>query len=156
VLSWDRGKTLTIPPESMTALLSAARRTADLVVVDLPRGLDDSARVALAATSLCLLVVPAEVRSCVAAIRVAALATELTDDLRVVVRGPAPGGLRAERVAQLLGLPLAGYLRPERGLAAALEYGEAPARRGRGPLAQFCQRLLVQELRLSRRGRRAA
>lgn len=156
VLSWDRGKALTIPPESMTALLSAARRTADLVVVDLPRSLDDSARVALAAARLCLLVVPAEVRSCVAAVRVAATATELSDDVRVVVRGPSPGGLRAERVAQLLGLPLAGYLRRERGLAAALEYGEPPARRGRGPLAQFCQRLLLQELGLSGRGRAAA
>jgi hypothetical protein len=36
---------------------------------------------------------------------------------------------------------LAGFLRPEPGLAAALERGEPPGRRGR-PLAAFCGRLL--------------
>jgi secretion/DNA translocation related CpaE-like protein len=155
VLSWDRGKSLSIPPESMAALLSAAQRTADLVVIDVPRSLDDSARVALASATLCLVVVPAEVRGCTAAVRVASSAAELTDDVRVVVRGPSPGGLRAERIAQVLGLPLAGYLRPERRLAAALEYGVPPAHRGRGPLARFCQQLLTHELALPRPDRAA-
>jgi hypothetical protein len=45
-------------------------------------------------------------------------------------------------VAQALGLPLAGSLRPEPGLARGLECGQAPARDGRGPLATLCQRLL--------------
>ena len=37
---------------------------------------------------------------------------------------------------------MAGYLRPEGGLAQALESGVAPARAGRGPLAALCRRLL--------------
>jgi secretion/DNA translocation related CpaE-like protein len=148
VLSWDRGDELTIPPESMSALLDAARRSAELVVVDLPRCLDDSARLALADTTTCLLVVPAEVRGCASARRVATAAAGLADDLRLVVRGPAPGGLRPETVAEMLGLPLAGYLRPEPGIEAALERGDPPARRGRGPLADLCRRLLAEQVGL--------
>lgn len=144
VLSWDRGNALTIPAESTAALLAAARRSAELVVVDLPRHFDDSARVALAATSMCLLVVPADIRSCAAAARVSAAAAGLADDIRVVVRGPAPLGLRAEMVAESLGWPLAGYLKPEPKLAEATERGYPPARRGRGPLAGLCRRLLAE------------
>jgi hypothetical protein len=59
-----------------------------------------------------------------------------------VVRGPAPGGLRAKDVAQAIGIPLAGSLRPEPRLAAGLERGEPPARDGCGPLAALCQRIL--------------
>ena len=38
----------------------------------------------------------------------------------------------------VLGLPLAGQIRAEPGLAAALERGDPPGRRTRGPLATFC------------------
>ncbi|MDP9432896.1 MAG: CpaE-like family protein [Actinomycetota bacterium] len=137
VLSWDRGDALTIPAEAMSALLSAAERGSELVVVDLPRAADAAARVALERASVVLLVVPAEVRASAAAARVAAGLTLHCPDLRVVVRGPAPSGLSASVVAESLGLPLAADLAAEPGIAAALERGEAPARRGRGPLATF-------------------
>ncbi|HEY8728348.1 MAG TPA: hypothetical protein VIL94_02120, partial [Acidothermaceae bacterium] len=84
-----------------------------------------------------LLVVPAEIRAAAAAARVAAQITSLCDDVRVVVRGPAPGGLRPADVATALGLPLAGFIKPERYLAAALERGHAPAI-APGPLRSFC------------------
>jgi hypothetical protein len=70
------------------------------------------------------------------------MATPHCASLAVVVRGPAPGGLKASEVAQALGLPLAGSLRAEPGLPAALERGQPPARDGRGPLAALCRRLL--------------
>lgn len=144
VLSWDRGAGTALPPEAMTAVLAAGRRAHDLVVVDLPRSPDDAARVVLGAAGCVLLVVPAEVRGAAAAGRVAACVGMLCRDLRVVVRGPGPGGLDPTTIAGLLGLPLAGHLRPEPGLEAALERGEAPARRGRGPLADLCHRLLPE------------
>lgn len=127
VLSWDRGDVLTIDPEAMQAVLGAAQRSSELVV-------------------------PAEVRATASAARVAAAAGIVAADLRVVVRGPAPSGLPAEVVADALGLPLAGVLRPEPGLAAALERGEPPARRGKGPLAHFCTGFLAAAVE----GRRAA
>lgn len=145
VLSWDRGAAPAVSADAMAAVLGAGRRSHDLVVVDLPRSLDDAARVALAAAGCVLLVVPAEVRAAAAAGRVAAAVGMLCRDLRVVVRGPGPTGLDAGALAAALGLPLAGRLRPEPGLDVALERGEPPARRGRGPLADLCARL-VDEL----------
>lgn len=143
VLSWDRGDSLTVPAGAMEALLPAAQRGADLVVVDLPRRFDEAARVSLQRATVVLVVVPAEVRATAAAARVTAAVAVQCDDVRVVVRGPAPGRLPARAVADSLGLPLAGALRPEPGLAAALERGEPPTARGRGPLAGFCTRFLA-------------
>jgi secretion/DNA translocation related CpaE-like protein len=142
VLSWDRGGVLEVPAEAMASALDAGRRGQDLVVVDLPRRLDDASVLALGAADRAYLVVPAELRACAAAARVAATVAPHCVSLSVVVRGPAPGGLRAPDVASALGLPLAGMLRPEPGLARGLERGQAPARDGRGPLATLCQHLL--------------
>jgi hypothetical protein len=70
--------------------------------------------------------------------------TRLADDVRVVVRGPAPGGLVGVDIATSLGLPLAGCLKAEPALAATLERGEVPGGRGRGPLTEFCRRFLAE------------
>lgn len=142
VLSWDRGDPLAPPAEAMATALDAGRRGRDVVVVDLPRRLDDASALALNAAHRAYLLVPAELRACAAAARVAAVARQHCPSLSVVVRGPAPGGLRARDVAAALGLPLAGQLRAEPGLSRALEQGLAPARDGKGPLAVLCQHLL--------------
>jgi secretion/DNA translocation related CpaE-like protein len=143
VLSWDRGELLAVPPAAMDAAVEAGRRSSDLVVLDLPRRLDEGAVHGLQAADLVLLVVPAEVRACAAAARVAATITPHCERLELIVRGRSPGGLRAREVAEALGVRLAGVLRAEPGLAAALERGELPAGRGRGPLADLCRALLA-------------
>lgn len=142
VLSWDRGDERSAGPDALSAVLTAARAGHELVVVDLPRALDATTRAALDAATTVLLVVPAEVRAAAAASRVAGALAPLCADLRVVVRGPAPAGLSGSEVAGALGLPLVGELRPEPHLERALERGEAPARRGRGPLWQLCLAVL--------------
>jgi secretion/DNA translocation related CpaE-like protein len=142
LLSWDRGDMVAVPAEAMATALDAGRRGRDLVIVDLPRRLDDASLLALATADRGYLVVPAELRACAAAARVAAVAGPHCPSLATVVRGPAPGGLRAKDVAQALGLPLAGSLRAEPRLAVGLERGDAPAKDGRGPLAELCQRIL--------------
>ena len=75
----------------------------DVVVIDLPRHVDDAAEEALAAATVTLLVVPAEVRAVAAAGRVAVAVGLTARDVRVVVRGPAPAGLNASVVADTLG-----------------------------------------------------
>lgn len=144
VLSWDRADPVELPAPAMTAALRAARRGADLVVIDVPRCLDKAAVHALRDSDVALLVVPAEVRACAAAARVAARATTHCSDLRVVVRGPAPAGLPSRDVAAALGLHLEGALRPEPGLAAALERGSLASRSSRGPLGKFCTGFLAR------------
>lgn len=146
VLSWDRGEAGSVPVEAVRAVLAAGRRSHELVVVDLPRSLDECARLVLAEATTVLLVVPNEVRAAAAASRVAATVGLLCADLRVVTRGPAPGGLTGTQVARALGLPLVADLRAETGLEAALERGEAPGRRPRGPLSSLCARLVGELL----------
>ena len=142
VLSWDRGDPTPLSVEAVQAVLAAACRSWDLVVVDLPRSLDEASREVLASATTALLVVPAEVRATAAAARVAGRAGLLCRDLRLVVRGPAPAGLAAAEVAAALGLPLAGDIRAEPGLELALEHGEPPGRSRRSPLAGLCDVLL--------------
>lgn len=150
VLSWDRSEVLATPAESMATALDAGRRGRDLVVVDLPRQLDDAAVVALEAADRVLLVVPAELRAAAAAARVAASVGPHCSGLSVVVRGPAPSDLTAADVARALALPLAGALRPEPNLARALERGEPPAGDGHGPLATLCRHILSDLVRTPR------
>jgi threonine dehydrogenase-like Zn-dependent dehydrogenase len=67
-------------------------------------------------------------------------------DVRVVVRGPAPGGLTAAAIAQALGLPLAGTVRSDQRLAVALEHGDLLTALPRSSLADLCTRL-IRDLR---------
>lgn len=131
-----------LPPDAMAAALDAGRRGRDLIVVDLPRRLDDAAAVVLQVADRALLVVPAELRAAAAAARVVDVVSAYRREMSVVVRGPAPGRLGPEDLARALGLPLAGMLPPEPRLAAALERGQAPGSAPRGPLATLCGRLI--------------
>ncbi|WP_203714563.1 septum site-determining protein Ssd [Asanoa siamensis] len=143
MVSFDRGEPLPLPAAAMAAVLDAGRRARDLVVVDLPRRLDDAAVAALQGADHTLLVVPAELRATAAATQVAKAAALHCTSVSVVVRGPAPGNLSAAEVARSVGFPLAGLLPPEPGLARGLEHGQAPASSGRGPLADLCRRILT-------------
>lgn len=155
LLSFARDGLQSVPGEAMAATLDAARRGRDVVIADLPRQLDDAAALALQAADRAVLVVPAELRATAAAARVATAVSMHCEHLSVVVRGPAPGRLKAREVSRALGLPLAGSLRPEPALCAALERGEAPAAAGRGPLAELCRRL-IDELTSGNRAEAAA
>jgi secretion/DNA translocation related CpaE-like protein len=147
ILSWDRGEPSSVPPEAMLAALDAGRRGRDLTVVDLPRQLDESSMLALRAADQVYLVVPAELRACAAAARVAAVAQPHCSALSVVVRKPGPGGITVKEVVAALRLPYAGAIRSEPRLRAAWERGEPPAAAGRGPLATLCEKLLADVMR---------
>ena len=141
-LTWQRGIDLDPSAAAAGAVVKAAARDFDLVLLDLPRHLDEVARAGLRGADRTLLLVPAEVRAAAAAGRLLATLEALTGDVRLVVRGPAPTGLPATSLADALDLPLAGDLRPEPGLAAALDRGLVPPARSRGPLAVWCRRLV--------------
>ncbi|PZF79833.1 septum site-determining protein Ssd [Jiangella anatolica] len=147
VLSWDRGDLLSLPPDAADAVLAAARRGCDLVVLDLPRWPDPAAEHAIGLCASVLLVVPAEVRAVAAATRVAAGLTTLAADVRVVTRGPSISGLNGADVAMALGLPLGAHLEAEPRLSTQLDRGEPPGLEDKGPLVQGCSRLLEALLR---------
>ncbi len=145
-LSWDRGDALAIPAEAMRTVLGAARRRGGVVVLDLPRRIDEATGEALEQTDLGLLVIPAELRAMTASGRVASAVRMRLGDLRAVVRGPAPSGMEGEEIARGLRMPLAGELAAEPGLAADLERGRPPGLGARGPLARFCSAFLAEAL----------
>ncbi|MFE3827654.1 septum site-determining protein Ssd [Streptomyces sp. NPDC059092] len=146
VLSWDRGDSVVVRPEAMRSVLAAARRRGGVVVVDLPRRVDEAMAEALAQVDLGLLVVPAELRAVAAAGRVASAVGMVLQDLRAVVRGPYAVGLDEQWIADALRLPLAGELPPEPRLSEAQESGAPPGSRVRGPLAAFCAAFWEQAL----------
>lgn len=129
-----------LPWATFEAVLSAARRRVDVVVVDLARW--SAAAHADPSWDAVHIVVPADVLSVAAATKVVDGLSSGGVRARLVVRGPAPGKLRAESAAAALGLELAGFLRPEPGLGAGLERREPPGLRTRGPLSVFSTRLL--------------
>ncbi|MDF3049454.1 MAG: hypothetical protein K0R87_1092 [Pseudonocardia sp.] len=139
-------------PAAVGSVLAAGRRAGETVVCDLPRYPTDAAVAALRAADFTVLVVPADVRSCAAAARVAAVVGEHGGAVGLVVRGPAPGGIAPDEVATALDLPLVAAMRPEPGLARALERGTAPGR-PRGPLAAAATAVLA-ELKAAATGHR--
>lgn len=143
VLSAGRGDAVTVPAPAMRSVTAAAARMSDLVVIDLPRHVDDAAVEALAAATVTLMVVPAEVRAVAAAGRVAVAVGLIARDVRVVVRAPAPAGLGASVIADSLGLPLAGWLPAEPRLDETFERGLPPGRAAKSPVATFCRELLT-------------
>ncbi len=130
-------------PQAIHGVCAAGRRAGELVVCDVPRQLCDAGIAALQAADLVVLVVPAEVRACAAAATVAARAAGHGAPLHVVVRGPAPGGLAPAEIARALDLPLLAAMRPQPGLAAALDRGRPPGR-GRGPLTGAAAEVLAR------------
>lgn len=129
-------------PVAIAAVVDAGKRAGQTVVCDLPRQFTDETCAALDRADLAVLVVPAEVRACASAQRVARRVVDRGVALRVVVRGPAPSGLRAEEIAEAVGAPLLATMRPEPGLTAALDRGSFPEGT-RGPLARTARAVLA-------------
>lgn len=156
LLTWGHDATPRIPVAAMRSVLTSAARATDLMVVDLPRDPDAAAVEALRRAASVLVVLPAGVRAVVATGRVCAALRRHASDLRVVVRDGRSAGLDATTVATSLGVPLAGRLPREAGLARILERGDAPAIRSRSPIGRFCDRLLDRLLHAARHAPEAA
>jgi cellulose biosynthesis protein BcsQ len=103
-----------IPPESMGHALSAMASNAELIVVDLPRTLGDSTRLAAAYATHSLLVAPVAERALVSAHRMLTQLGSLGPRPGLVARLPARDLLSPQRLAELLRLPLSGVLRAGR------------------------------------------
>ena len=137
ILSWGRDDILDLDPDVFDDFLAAAGQAFDLVIVDLPRHAPPQW------TRRChhvLLVSPARVRSAVAASQVAKRLSQSHPDVRLVVRDTGAGGLDAELLAESIGLDLAGSIRDDRGLSAAVDRGEGIP--GGARLGKLVERLL--------------
>lgn len=131
-----------IDPAPLAAVVEAGCRGGVTVVCDVPRRCTAAAEIALDAADLVVVVTPADVRSCAAAAAVRPWVVACNPNAGVVVRGPAPGGLRAAEVARIVDLPLLAAMRPQPGLHEALERGGLRLR-PRSPLAGAARQVLA-------------
>jgi secretion/DNA translocation related CpaE-like protein len=125
----------------LAAVIDAGCRGGATVVCDLPRRATAAVETVLDAADLVVLMTPADVRSCAAAATIGPWVSDTNPNVGVVVRGPAPGGLRSAEVARIVGLPLLAAMRPQPRVADALERGGLRLRR-RSPLAAAARRVL--------------
>jgi secretion/DNA translocation related CpaE-like protein len=123
------------------AIIGAGRRGGATVVCDLPRSLTTVALCALETADLVAIVTSCDVRGAAATSAVAGVIRSVNPNVGLVVRGPAPGGLRAGEVADIAAVPLLAEMRPEPMLDRQLE------QRGirlahRSPLATAARKVL--------------
>jgi len=126
---------------ALAAVIDGGCRAGAATICDLPRRATLAVGAALDAADLVVLVAPADVRSAAAAAVVGRWLTDANPNVGLVVRGPAPGGLRSADVSRIVGLPLLATMRPQPGLAAELERDGLRPRR-RSPLMSAARRVL--------------
>ncbi|MEO3814239.1 septum site-determining protein Ssd [Sphaerisporangium sp. B11E5] len=143
VLSGHRGEPSAIPPEAMRAVLGAAHRGCDLIVVDLPRHVTPAAAEALSRAAMTLLLVPSDLRGVLSAAQVLPELHKHTQCIRTVTR---PGPLAPDVVTRSLDTPHLGFLPDQRNLADHLDRGAASPLGPQTPLARFCHDFLTGRL----------
>ncbi|MBJ7339532.1 septum site-determining protein Ssd [Mycolicibacterium sp.] len=130
-----------IDAAALAAVIDGGCRGGATIVCDLPRRATSAVGTVLDAADLVVLVTPADTRSSAAAAAMAQWLAEINPNVGLVVRGPAPGGLRSTDVARITGMPLLAAMRPQPGLAAELEHDGMRPRR-RSPLTSGARRVL--------------
>ena len=148
VLSHRRGSEKEIPPGAVSAVLEAGSRGGATVICDVPRWPGSAGRVALAAADLVVVLGQATVGGAAGSAATARAMRAGNPNVGLVVRGPAPGGLRAEDVAAAAGVPLLAGMRPEPKAAQRLERGALRPRPG-GPLGRAAAAVLTAVARAS-------
>lgn len=124
------------------AIVDAGRRGAVTVVCDLPRCFTDATQAALDAADLVVVVSRCDVRACAATGALAPVLAAVNPNVGLVVRGPAPGGLRATEIADIAGLPLLASMKAEPQLAEQAERG-GPRLGRRSALAAAARQVLA-------------
>jgi septum formation inhibitor-activating ATPase MinD len=128
VLSAGRDGATSLSPESLTAVLDAGERGFDLVVVDLPRQVDQAGEVVLARADEALLVSANRVRSTAAAARIAELLQSRCASVGLVLRADAKG-VSDDAVRAALSVPIVATLPHAPSLASRADDGEPPSLR---------------------------
>lgn len=143
-LAWDREHQEDLATQTVVSAVDAARRAADLVVIDIPRHVDEATRAAMRACSLILVVVRADLSGVVCARRANdRIVTSVGGDqvgVALVARG-APNVVSGQ-LGQMVGLPVLGQIPDEPGLVTDLDCGLPPAARSRSRLRRASRRLL--------------
>jgi secretion/DNA translocation related CpaE-like protein len=126
---------------AVEAVVDAGRRGGMLVICDLPRRMTSAASCGLDCADLVAVITTCDVRGVAAASALAPVLRGINPNIGLLVRGPAPGGLRAAEAAEVADLPLLAAMRPEPMLAERLDRGGLRLRR-RSPLRRAARAVL--------------
>jgi secretion/DNA translocation related CpaE-like protein len=126
VLSWGRSGPSVVAIEAVSAVIDAAVRGFDLVVVDLPRHFDALADLVLSRADLAMVVASNRVRSTAAAARLVDQLDGRSNAVRLVLRMD-PKGLRDDAIETALGVPVVARLPVLPALPGRADDGEPPA-----------------------------
>nr|WP_296764341.1 septum site-determining protein Ssd [Rhodococcus sp. (in: high G+C Gram-positive bacteria)] len=137
----DQSSTGGIAVTAAAAVVDSGRRSGDLVICDVPRLPGPLSDAVHDAADLVVLLVQADLGSVAAAENIAGYLSSRNSNVGLVVRGPAPGGLRGAEIADALQLPLLASVRPEPGLARQVERGGLRLGR-RSPLGSAARTIL--------------
>jgi secretion/DNA translocation related CpaE-like protein len=135
VLTWAMGSPVRLDVRLVREVLSAAQRGNDLVVVDLPRAVDDVTAEVVTRCDLVVVVADPTVPGVASAGRVVASLRPLNGRVGLVVR-ESGSAVPAHDVATALGLPLLAEMRRQRRLGEHVDLGLGPVHSSRSPLAR--------------------
>ncbi len=124
-----------VPPAAFTGVVRSLGRVCDLVVIDWGRSWP------LAGVGEAWLIVAGLSPSGLADVAAAVRHREVAGCAGVVTRGRRPDSGLAAALAGHVGLPLLGELADDRTVARAVERGDLPGERSRGPLARVADAL---------------
>jgi secretion/DNA translocation related CpaE-like protein len=153
VLGWGNQRPGPLGPGVVGSTADALAQSCDLVAIDLPRTLGEAAAEAICRSSLVVLVIPRLSTAVVSAARLLDAEELAGANLRLVVRGPAPAGLDARRIADTLGVPLLCDVPSDPRVDRRLEQGLVPVG-SRGGLRKASDAVLAAVGIRSRAGRR--
>lgn len=128
VLCSARDDDAPLRPETVLAVLDASRGAGDVVVADVGREPGRVAAGVLDSVDLTVVMTTATVPAVAATRRTVSRMLDGREPM-LLVRGPSPSGLRPQQVADAVGLPLLGHLRPDGSLASRCETGGLTLRR---------------------------
>ena len=148
VLGWGNIAPVALAAGAPGAAVDALARTCDLVVVDLPRFLGESAAEVLCRCALVVLSCPRTSAGVAASSRLLSLGHLADHPVRLVTRGPSPAGVGADDVAEALELPLLCDVPADPGVVRRVERGSLPIGR-RGGL-RVASTAVLRELEISR------
>lgn len=114
LVTWGSSEDGRIPVTAMRNALRVLRTSADVVVVDLPRVVDDSAQLVLSEATHTLVIAPVSERTAVSTSRLLPRLSVVGPRPQLVARLPSRDDLTAREFASLLDAPLAGILKPGR------------------------------------------
>ena len=149
LLSWDRSRSPTsgsLDADVARVVLGAAAAGHELVVVDLPRGSGPPDTALWRLLDTVVVVVPGEVRACLAAVRLLEQVRATVAAVHLVVRTRRPASVSATVVADALELPVTATWADDPRLVAAAERSDVVAtlwrRQHRGPCEELLGELL--------------